>query len=114
MKLINEIIKNHQSGFLCIKGYFYVLGGECPRVFISDEKDFSGNNPIIILPQEISDIVMSKDEILGVLVGGKYLYYSVQIEIEGNINFNEEYAYFETITRLVLFNGDISQEFIMN
>lgn len=112
MKSIIEIIKEHQSGFKSIKGYFYALGGENIKVFLSDNANFDEKDPIIMLPSSIADLVMFEDEILGVLVGGKYLYYSVKIEIEGDVCFDKEYAYFQNITKLTLFNEDLKQTFI--
>ncbi|WP_392551382.1 hypothetical protein RHO14_07775 [Orbus wheelerorum] len=113
MTSVNEIINKHQSGFVYLQGYFYVLGGKNITVFISDKEEFMPNDPFIMLPSNIADIVMSQDEILGVLVGGIYLYYSVRIEIEGDISFSKECACFENIYKLVLFNDDVKQSFII-
>lgn len=70
-----------------LSGYLTVESGFTGKAFIYD-----GNNNFY-LHENIKDIILEKDDVFGVLVGGGFLYYELPIEV-----------YYENIRNNFIFN----------
>ena len=111
MLSIKDIMNKKLCGLVRFKGYFYALGGLNQKVFLTDNKyGWSENN--IILPNNITELIIDKDQSFGVLVGGEYAYYAMDAIIEGVLELKEQQLYLSKVNKITLFDGEISQSFV--
>ncbi len=106
------------DGMNClVKGKFYyrIIGDKnekCNYVncFIADT--FDNDSPKLFLSDEVGETVVDKDESFGMMVGGEFAYYGMDIEVDGLIKKSLQGLVFETVKVLKLEKDGNCQEFI--
>ncbi|MCT8354699.1 hypothetical protein [Photorhabdus kayaii] len=116
-KLIDKSDNVTSIGYLFVFTKNNELSGyisESNTIEESEESEESEENQKIFLTEKVINQIIEQDEVFGVLVGGKYLYYAMPVILTDlNLSLIANKTYLEQGSVLILFEDENKQKVII-
>lgn len=118
MQSVKSILKLQPPATLevCVRSTFYyrISGGELGygNCYLADSS--SEGEDRLVLSDSVGEFVIEEDETFGMMVGGEYAYFGLEVELRGFYRSSEGGPEIDPVTSLSLRSGDLVQEFFLN
>lgn len=107
--ILNQEIPKHGLPCILNASFYYKLEIGICVCYLSEA---NSEVPHIILPNSVGELVIREDNILGVLVGGNYMYFSVEACIKGVLHISKQKLMMQDVEYIELTNDGQKQKFL--